>query len=190
MSPKTTPLVLLLLGGLLIFLICQCRQYFRRRLRPTAAPGPVTTPPPQSTVPASGPQTRPKRDEPLSNHAVGSAPRLPALLAVPSATEQERSRKLFKEAFADELKAGTPAGRISLAGKLLTEADKLGDNPSDRFVLLIGSCRAATEGLDLQLAAQARKAAALYKIDAAHLCRNDFANAPEGGDVRTGLRGC
>jgi len=80
---------------------------------------------------------------------------------------------MFKQAFASELKDRSPDGRLTLAAKLLTEADKVADNPSDRFVLLVGACDAATEGGDLPLARRAAEsAAALYKIDATHLAVN------------------
>lgn len=89
---------------------------------------------------------------------------------MPKPADQERSRKLFKEAFAGELKDRSPEARRALALTLQSVADKTTDNAADRFVLLIGACDAAAEGGDLRLAAAAAgSAASNYDVDAVRL---------------------
>ncbi|HWE93766.1 MAG TPA: NPCBM/NEW2 domain-containing protein [Tepidisphaeraceae bacterium] len=112
---------------------------------------------------------------PDTNSKTPAQPRL----AVPDTADQAQSRKLFKQAFSGELKDHSPTGRRTLAAKLLTEADKVADNPCDRFVLLVGACDAAAEGGDLRLAGRAAETAAtLYEVDAAHLSANAALKSP------------
>ena len=98
---------------------------------------------------------------------------------MPTSANQARSRKLLKEAFADELKDRSPTARRTLATKLLAEADKAADNPCDRFVLLVGACDAATEGSDLRLAGRAAEAAAsLFTVNAVRLSTDRALRSP------------
>lgn len=151
--------------------------------KPQAAP--LVTP---SEGSAPAPATSPDQDAQHTPTPVAPASPAPdsklrppaqAMLAVPDSAQQAQSRKLFKETFAGELSDSSPVARRALAVKLLAEADKVADNPSDRFVLLVGACDAASEAGDLHLASQAAEtAAAAYRIDAAHLSADAFLKAP------------
>jgi hypothetical protein len=86
---------------------------------------------------------------------------------IPSAAELARSRKLFKEVFAKQLGDRSPSGRRALAEKLLEEAGKLAQVPTDRYVLLVGARQAAVEGSDLRLCVKAADALGRgYRVDA------------------------
>lgn len=129
-----------------------------------------TPPPTPATVPSSisPAPDGPAPALPTEPHESENAPAVK--LAVPPPHEQARSRKLFKELFASELKDHSATARLSLAAKLLSQADQVTDNPSDRFVLLVGACEASSEGGDLNLAERAADAAsAIYNVDAAQL---------------------
>jgi hypothetical protein len=136
--------------------------------------GPATAPATaQTTAPEGGNATAPpaeppsvaseQRPAPIVHKPVGSR-------AVPSAAEQSRVRKLFKEVYARELADATAQGRRTLALKLLAEAKKSGDAAVDRFVLLMGARLAAIQAMDLGLAVRATDAlAAEYDVDALKL---------------------
>jgi hypothetical protein len=74
---------------------------------------------------------------------------------VPAANDQDKSRKLMKEAFAAELNDGSPSARRALAHHLLDEEAKMHDVPADRFVVLGGAIQSAVEAADLPLAFEA-----------------------------------
>jgi hypothetical protein len=138
-----------------------------------------------ATQPATQPATasvpepiKPPPDKPQVENAVVPKPNIEPIppvairipLSVPAPADQARSRKLFKEAFADELKDRSVPARRALAALLLAQADKIKDNPSDQFVLLIGARDAAAEGGDLRLAARAADLTArAYDVDALRL---------------------
>jgi hypothetical protein len=155
---------------------------------PTHTPPPSAKPPPeQNPTPTPAPQssTRPTpvpapQPSPATNATPAPVPAAGrALLSVPSAGDQAKSRKLFKEAFADDLKDASPAARKSLAVKLVGEADKVNDNPCDRFVLLVGACNAAVESSDLHLAMDAAKSiSATYQVDAMRLVADILLRTP------------
>jgi len=158
-------------------------------------------PPHHLTQPAAAPVTdegaRPPHtpERPPEIEQGKTAP--PTLLATPAAADQMRSRKLLKKVFAHELEDRSSEGRRALADKLLAEAERTADNPSDRFVLLVGACDAAIEGGDLGLAGRAAEtAASLYQIDATNLAVNAALKSPIRAatadqaheDLETGLR--
>ena len=70
---------------------------------------------------------------------------------IPDTAGQAVSRKLLKEALADQLKDHSVAGRRKLAETLLSEGEKANDIPNDHFVLLTNAITAAEEGLSLRL---------------------------------------
>lgn len=114
-------------------------------------PAPATPPPaiPPPDVSASTPSSRPS-----SHHAV------------PGRDEQARSRKAFKELFAKELADRSAAARRVLAAKLLDQAVKITDAPTDQFVLLMGASDAGKDGGDLRVCMRAAEAlAASYDVD-------------------------
>ena len=121
----------------------------------TAATQPATRSVPETIKPVpekptAGKEVAPKLAIEPVPPAANRAP-----LPVPAPSDQSRSRMLFKETFADELKDRSVAGRRALADLLLAQADKVKGNPSDQYVLLIGARDAAAEGGDLRLAARA-----------------------------------
>jgi hypothetical protein len=69
----------------------------------------------------------------------------PLRRAVPAKADQDRSRKLMKEVFAQQLSDRSTAARRKLAQELLSEAGKITDNPVDQFVLLSAAVQAARE---------------------------------------------
>lgn len=164
------------------------------------ASAPVTPP---AVRPSTTPAVTPTSPTPIPTPPIppgpgtGSGP-APAetRLAIPAPAEQARSRKLLKEAFADDLKDRSPAARRALAAKLLKHADQVGDNPSDRFVVLVGACDAAAESGDLRLAGRAAGvAASLYVIDPVRLSADVTLKSPlkvatpaqAADDVQVGL---
>lgn len=69
---------------------------------------------------------------------------------VPTAEEQQRSRKLLKQVYASELTKNTPAARRALSSRLLNDASTVADAPTDQFVLLAAAISAAKQGADLR----------------------------------------
>ena len=120
--------------------------------QPKTAPSPAPESPPNPTNPS--PQNPPVATPP----AVGqpsAAPAPPARREIPGRVEQARSRALLKQAFADQLKDRTLAGRKKLAQALLDEVPKTADNPSDEYVLLGGAIEASKESGHLKMCFQA-----------------------------------
>jgi hypothetical protein len=82
---------------------------------------------------------------------------------------------LFKEVFARELVDHGPGARRALASKLLDEAAKTGDVPSDQFVLFLGAAEASRDGEDLGTCIKATDAlSAIYDVNGLQL-KADFA---------------
>jgi len=82
---------------------------------------------------------------------------------------------LFKEAFARELVDHGPVARRALATKLLDEAAKTGNVPSDQFVLFMGAAEASRDGEDLGTCIKATDAlSAVYDVNGLQL-KADFA---------------
>ncbi len=87
--------------------------------------------------------------------------------AIPGKAELAKSRKLMGEVYAKELGDKAPPARRALAEKLVGEAGKLGDNPSDQFVVLGGAIEAAKEGGSLPLCFKAADAMAeTFEVEA------------------------
>jgi len=116
------------------------------------ATGPVVPVAPAAQLPVPAPST-------IDSTAARRRP-------VPDKLVQARSRKLFKEVFAKDLIDRSATGRLVLAAKLLAEAGKSADVPSDEFVLLVGASDAARDADDLSLCLQALdQLATAYEVD-------------------------
>jgi hypothetical protein len=138
------------------------------------------TPPPRSGPATPAPTTRPIPVVPIPAPPSAGAPRIvrpsqvpvtpvlpPAVPAprigslpaarypVPAVADQAKSRRLMAEAFSKELADSSPAARRTLARKLLQEAAKISDAPTDQFVVLGGAIQSAVEAADLPLALEA-----------------------------------
>ncbi len=100
-------------------------------------------------TPATKPAARP--DVAVHVDPVVTTPVVVARRAIPGKGELAKSRKVMAEVFVKELSDKTAAARRALAEKLVGEAGKLGDNPSDQFVVLGGAIEAAEEGGSLPL---------------------------------------
>lgn len=144
-------------------------------------PPPITRPAlelpagPDQQLPAA---SRPSA-EPTTPQTVDSVEAPAQRLPVPRAASQSPSRALFKEAYAADLRDRTPAARLSLARKLVVDADKASANPTERFVLLFGACEAAAEGGDLQLVVRAAgSAAAAYTVDSMRISADVLLKSP------------
>jgi len=141
-----------------------------QRSVPAAKPGAELTPQaaPASrpiTDPAQAPSTQPSN----SGSPVGSpAAAKPAVkLRVPEKTDQARSRKLLKEALADQLKDRSVAARRNLAKTLLDEAATARGVPADFFVLLVNAIISAEDGASLRLCFNAiDQLSRTYDVDA------------------------
>ena len=90
----------------------------------------------------------------------------PVLQHVPDEPSQARAQKMVREVYAKELASNDPEERRAVAGKMILEAGKRGDDPAARFVLLKEARDAAAGAGD---ALTARRAIALlaqsYAID-------------------------
>ena len=128
--------------------------------KPTAPLGLPAPPQPSSSA---APQPKPAEPQPVPTAAPAASPdRRP----VPPREDQARSRKLLKEVFATQLADRTPAGRLALAEKLLDEARKTQEVPSDHFVLLLGVIAAGRDAGDLVICTQAADMlASLFSVD-------------------------
>lgn len=134
---------------------------------------PRTSPPettrPATTAPTATPD-EPPSGRPATQPSAAAASSPPPKHPIPGAADQARSRKLFKEAFAEELKDRTPKARRALATQLLARADEVRTNRVDYFVLLIGARDAAAEGGDLPTAFRAADAVgSTYEVDPVRL---------------------
>ncbi len=116
--------------------------------------------------PEAGTQSKTPATVPATPVAVVAPPRRP----IPSKADQAKSRKLFKEVFANDLADRSVAARRSLATKLVKTAADTADVPSDYFVLLIGAMEAGKESADLSVCITAADTlAASYEIDSLRL---------------------
>lgn len=66
----------------------------------------------------------------------GLVPPEPARFKVPSLPEQARARELLEELYAEGFKQRAPAARLSLARKLMWDADRDDLEPAQRYVML------------------------------------------------------
>jgi hypothetical protein len=87
------------------------------------------------------------------SHALPPTPHV--RLPIPEKADTARCRKLFKDAFADQLKDRSGTARRKLAKSLLEYAAKPNNAPADTFVLLTGAIEAAEEGASLRLSFKA-----------------------------------
>jgi hypothetical protein len=128
-------------------------------------------------TPQAAPSSRPITDaaqasaiQPAnSSSPAGSPPaaKPPLKVRVPEKTDQARSRKLLKEALADQLKDRSVAGRRKLAKTLLDDAAKARGIPADYFVLLTNAIICAEDGASLRLCFDAiDQLSRAYDVDA------------------------
>lgn len=121
-------------------------------------------PPIDSTPPATPPATPPVETR------TAPQPEVVARHSVPAKDDQARSRKLFKELFAKDLADRSAAARRALAVKLLAEAVKMTDAPTDQFVLLMAASDAGTEAADLRVCVRAANTlSSSYDVDGPRL---------------------
>lgn len=159
----------------------------------TAPPARSATLPPAivpDTQPASDPTLAPANAPSPANAQDNSAGvAAPNRRAIPSKADQSKSRKLFKEVYAKQLADRSPAGRRDLATRLLDQAAKTDDSPTDEFVLLVGATEAGREAADLNACNKAADAlGAAYEVDSLML-KSDLALkvATKGGSRANGL---
>ncbi len=139
---------------------------------PTDKP-PVDKPPVDNPPVDKPPVDKPPLDKPpvIKPPVIETPVEIPPVIStrrvVPDHAAQANSRKLMKEVFADQLKDTTPAGRRKLFNVLLNEAQKVAsENPTDRFVLLIGAIEAAKDASELRLCFKAAdELSSAYDID-------------------------
>ncbi len=109
--------------------------------------------------------TKPNTSGPVSKPI--STPTVPTggMRSIPSKADLERSSKLLKEAFTQQLADKTLPARRNLAAILLQEAGKASDNPSDQYTLLFGAVNAAREAASLRLVISAAdETAKIYAV--------------------------
>jgi hypothetical protein len=88
---------------------------------------------------------------------------------IPGLAEQLKTRQLLKDVFANYLVDHSVSARRALAQKLLDEAAKEGDAPTDRFVLLVGAASAGREASDVTLCFRAAdNLSNVFDIDGLH----------------------
>jgi hypothetical protein len=139
---------------------------------PPAPRKPVQPPPPADSstskpvIPVDPTPTKPATTPPVIPPEAKTATRR----SIPEKAEQARCRKLFKEVFANDLADRSIVARRALGIKLLDEAMKMTDSPTDEFVLLVGATDASREAGDLRVLMRAAdKLATLYEVDGARL---------------------
>ncbi len=92
---------------------------------------------------------------------------------VPSKHDQAKSRALMKDVYVKELADRTPSGRKALGEKLIDQAAKSGDSPSDQFVLLFGAVQAGEEAAELPVCFRAAdQLGETYEVEAASILRD------------------
>jgi hypothetical protein len=129
------------------------------------------TPPPAAKKPPAHPPGPAASDTQTKPPALPTPPppaisATPSLRPIPAQADQAKSRKVFREVFANELADRSPAARRSFAAKLLEQAASISDAVSDEYVLLVAATQAAKEASDLKLAFRAiDMLAAAYEID-------------------------
>ena len=118
-----------------------------------AAPPMAPTAPPPAPSDTSAPIKTPRSVFPSTDVVLPPAPAVSH--AIPSALDRDKSRKLFKEVFAEKMKDAAPASRRALAQELLDQIPASADKPADQYVLASGAIGAAEDGQSLDLAFRA-----------------------------------
>jgi hypothetical protein len=116
-----------------------------RPLPPPDTAMPPTAPPASTTPTPADTKTTP----PATDTAVVPPAADPSLAPIPTPEQQAKVRKLFKEAYSQQLLDRSAAGRRALAIQLLADAAKITDAPVDQFVMLNGARQAAIEASDV-----------------------------------------
>jgi hypothetical protein len=166
------------------------------------APAKPATPPPGAGAAKPSPTPEPGRPSPPSGAQPANPPPPSAVVVrgrrpIPSAADQAKSRKLFREIFAADLADRSAPARRALGTKLLQQAATLAAAPADAFVLLVGATDAGREAGDLSLSCRAADSLGeSYEVDALRVksdvamkmaLRGDSA-ATAADNCRTGLK--
>ncbi len=131
----------------------QAGSIFDDNWTPPEAPQPPA-PPPHDPLPAPVELRQPDAPAVPPESVTAPAPTPPARSAIPDHSSLTTSRKLLREIYAKELKERAAPARRAFAGKLIADADRSEDNPTDQFVLLSAALAAAEEGISLPLSFQ------------------------------------
>ncbi len=126
---------------------------------PVHAPRPDSStpnPPPQpSAVPAPVPEPAPPPAPRIKPTVQGAQKGLRYPLPVPAKSACTEADKLVREVFHDEFAKATPADKMALGAKLLSEASAEGNDPVTRYVLLKDGIDASESAGDAVRALQA-----------------------------------
>jgi hypothetical protein len=145
----------LVVCGMLLAAEVRAGNIFEEDWTPPASRKPIQPPVENGTTKPIMPPNPPAHSTPPAAEArTAPRPEVAPRHAVPAKEDQARSRKLFKELFARDLADRSAAARRALALKLLAEAVKMTDAPTDQFVLLMAASDAAKEAADLRVRAR------------------------------------
>jgi len=154
----------MLLIAILLAPIVQAGSIFDDNWTPPAPSKATAQPTP--AVPPPAPATEPGKPDGSTKPLPAIPAPVPTRRAIPTASDQTKSRKLFKEIYAKELADRSAAARRALAAKLLAQAASVQDSPADEFVLLAAATEAGKEGSDLGAVCKAADAMAdAYDVD-------------------------
>ncbi len=115
------------------------------------AKGPKATRPDAAEAPRPAPAKPPESPAPTSG-APASEPRAGTRAPIPDSSAQEAAGRIVRELFESDYRDTSAAGKHRLATKLRRQAEKTGDDPAGRFVLLREARDLAINAGELELA--------------------------------------